>query len=216
MIDKSVPWWTRSKTFEASRKTAWTRWFASSAVCQSSIHCNNCHSADLPRRKPNWSSAMMLFEKQWVTNCLWTNFSKTFDRELKSATGRYDCGSEEGFPLFSIGVIMAFFQLMLWKESTATVTLKFDYRNCPKLVPARGQRLYFLNLTLSKTAYNRDWNWASFKHLLFPSFFFFGWNIFVAALSSWIPSELKKLFCIFLLVKGLIVSQTSAGTCFCH
>ena len=113
MIDKSVPWWTWSKAFEASRKTAWTRWFASSAVCQSSIHCNNCHSADLPRRKPNWSSGMMLFEKQWATKCLWANFSKSFDifdRELKSATGRYDCESEEGFPLFSISVIMAFFQ----------------------------------------------------------------------------------------------------------
>ena len=35
---------------------------------------------------------------------------QNFDRELKSATGRYDWGSEEGFPLFSIGVIMAFFQ----------------------------------------------------------------------------------------------------------
>ena len=41
---------------------------------------------------------------------LLVNKLKSFDRELKSATGRYDCGSEEGFPLFSIGVIMAYFQ----------------------------------------------------------------------------------------------------------
>ena len=81
-------WSTRSKALAASKKTAWTRCRWSSALRHLSTTESSCHSTERLRRQSNWSSGKALLSRRKDDSYSCTNRSRTFERQLRRATGR--------------------------------------------------------------------------------------------------------------------------------